>query len=312
VKSFGVGALVIGLLSVASVANAQTANSQSDGRDYEALAYLPKDTLVGLVYFREVSTSNVPTDSFSQTQGIFRASYILKFGNLSIVPFDALLPVVDVAVYLPTGMPTLPGATTIHTSGVADLTYLPTIGYTIPENETTHTVIAATAYVTAPTGTYSAESPVNIGDNRWRFQPQIGISQRFLKALTFDLIGNVAFYTSNKNFFVASAAGAGDVTLTQNQTFGLEAHLAADLSPDMYVGASYYLQAAGERDVQADSLPLSEYVPEQTTQTARFTLGIRVEKATALLLQYNQDVSASGGAPTTRFIGARLSHLAFF
>ncbi len=300
----------MGLLSLTSVANAQTANSQSDGRDYEALAYLPKDTLVGLVYLRAVSTSNVPADSYSQTQGIFRASYILKYGNLSIVPFDALLPVVDVAVYAPTPTPGL--TTTVHTSGVADLTYLPTIGYTIPENETTHTVIAATAYVTAPTGTYSAASPVNIGDNRWRFQPQIGLSQRFLKVLTFDLIGNLAFYTSNKNFLVSGPAGSGDVTLTQSQTFGLEAHLAADLSPDMYVGASYYLQAAGERDISAEKLPLSQYVPEQTTQTARFTYGIRVEKATALLLQYNQDVAASGGAPITRFIGARLSHLAFF
>ena len=54
-KSFGVGALLMGLLSFASVANAQTANSQSDGRDYEALAYLPKDTLAAIVYFREQS-----------------------------------------------------------------------------------------------------------------------------------------------------------------------------------------------------------------------------------------------------------------
>ncbi len=305
-KSFGVGALVIGLLSVASGANAQTANSQSDGRDYEALAYLPKDTLVGLAYFREVSTSNVPTHSLTQTQGIFRASYILKYGNLSIVPFDALLPVVDVAVYAPTPTPGL--TTTLHTSGVADLTYLPTIGYTIPENETTHTVIAATAYVTAPTGTYSSSDPVNIGDNRWRIQPQIGLSQRFLKLITFDLIGNLAFYTSNKEFFTPK----GYVTMTQSQTFGLEAHLTADLTSDMYVGASYYLQAAGEQDVTAAVLPLSLYQPEQTTQTARFTLGVKVEKATLLLLQYNQDVAASGGAPITRFIGARLSHLAFF
>lgn len=307
VKSFGVGALVMGLLSLASTANAQTANSQSDGRDYEALAYLPKDTLAALVYFRAVSTSNVPADSYSQTQGVFRASYVLKYGNLAIVPFDMLLPVVDVAVYdAPTATK---GVTdTLHTSGVGDLTYLPTIGYVIPENETTHTVIAATAYVTAPTGTYSSSDPVNIGDNRWRFQPQIGLSQRFLKVLTFDLIGNLAFYTSNKEFFTPT----GYVTMKQNQTFGLEAHATADLSPDMYLGVSYYLQADGERDVSAAMLPLAEADPEQTIQTLRFTLGVRVEKATSLLLQYNQDVAATEGAPLTRFIGARLSHVAFF
>ena len=96
-KLFGVAALSLGMLTFASVVHAQTANSQSDGRDYEALAYLPKDTLVALTYFREVSTSD--KQSLSQSQGIFRASYVLKYGNLAIVPFDAIVPVVDVTVY---------------------------------------------------------------------------------------------------------------------------------------------------------------------------------------------------------------------
>jgi Putative MetA-pathway of phenol degradation len=300
VKSLGAAALFIGLVSFASAAHAQTANSQSDARDYEALAYLPKDTLVALAYFRAVSTSD--KSSFTQSQGILRASYILKYGNLSIVPFDALLPVVDVAVYTP--------MTTLHTSGVGDLTYLPSIGYTIPENETTHTVIAGTAYITGPSGTYDAANPVNIGDNRWRLQPQVGVSQRFLKLFTVDLIGSLAFYTKNSAFFTPK----GFVTMSQNQTFGLEAHVAADLSPDMFVGLSYYLAAIGEQDVESlPALPLSEYDAAHSVQTLRFTFGIRAEKATLILLQYNQDIEESGGTtPITRFFGARLSHAVFF
>jgi hypothetical protein len=305
VKLLGASALLMGLLTLASSADAQTANSQSDGRDYEVLAYLPKDTLAAIAYYREVSTSD--TQSYTQSQGILRASYVLKYGNLAIVPFDALLPIVDVAVYAP--VPMSPGlTTTIHASGVGDLTYLPTIGYVVPEDATTHTVIAATAYVTAPTGSYDASHPVNIGDNRWRVQPQIGLSQRFLKILTFDLVGDLAFYTSNKQFFTPE----GYVTMTQNQSFGLEAHATADLTSDLYVGLSYYLKAAGELDVSAAELPLSEYAPKQTVQSARFTLGIRAEKSTLLLLQYNQDVDANGGASIGRFFGARLSHAVFF
>jgi hypothetical protein len=308
VKAFGGAALFIGLALYASSVHAQTANSQSDARDYDALAYLPKDTLVALTYFREVSSSD--KESLSQTQGIFRASYVLKYGNLAIVPFDAILPVVDVAVYAPYSPMMLPGlTTTLHTSGVGDLTYLPTIGYVIPENETTHTVVAATAYVTGPSGTYDASRLVNIGDNRWRIQPQIGVSQRFLKVATFDLIGNLAFYTKNP----AYPTTQGFVTMTQNQTFGLEAHAAVDLSPDFYVSASYYLAAIGEVDVQAPpALPLSLYTPSATVQSVRFSFGIRAEKATLLLLQYNQDVEATGKATISRFIGARLSHAIFF
>ncbi len=305
-KAFGGAALFIGLALYASSVHAQTANSQSDARDYEALAYLPKDTLVALTYFREVSSSD--KESLTQTQGIFRASYVLKYGNLAIVPFDAILPVVDVAVYAP--VPMQPGlTTTLHTSGVADLTYLPTIGYVIPENETTHTVVAATAYVTGPSGSYDASRLVNIGDNRWRIQPQVGVSQRFLKVATFDLVGSLAFYTKNPAF----PTPQGFVTMTQNQTFGLEAHAAVDLSPDFYVSASYYLAAIGERDVESlPALPLSTYAPEQTVQSVRFSFGIRAEKATLLLLQYNQDIEATGGASISRFIGARLSHAIFF
>jgi hypothetical protein len=40
-----------------------------------------------------VSTSD--TQSYSQSQGVFRSTYVLKFGNLAFVPFDMLLPVVD-------------------------------------------------------------------------------------------------------------------------------------------------------------------------------------------------------------------------
>lgn len=224
------------------------------------------------------------------------------------MPFDALLPVVDATVYVPVPMQ---GTATLHTSGVGDLTYLPTIGYTIHENDETHThtVLAGTVYVSGPTGSYDASNPVNIGDHRWRIQPQIGVSQRFLKAITFDLVGSLAFYTANSEFFTPE----GYVTMHQNQTFGLEAHLTADLSPDMYLGTSYYVAAVGQRNVESPPvLPLSEYEPEQTTQTLRFTFGIRAEKATLLLLQYNQDIEETGGATIGRFIGARLSHAIFF
>jgi hypothetical protein len=315
VKSFVVGTLLMtGWLSVASVAHAQTANTQTDGRDYEVLAYLPKDTLAAIAYYREVSSSD--KTSLSQSLGVLRASYVLKFGNLSVVPFDVSLPIVDVSVYVPTipaapmvAPQVVPGTrTVIHESGLADATYLPTIAYTIPEQGTTHTVIAATAYLTAPTGSYDSSHPVNIGDNRWRIQPNVAVAQRFLNRMTVELIGGLAFYTTNNQFFTPM----GYVSMTQNQTFGLDAHVTADLTPDLYVGASYYFAAIGERDVQAAMLPLTQADPSQTLQTVRFTFGIRAEKSTLLLLQYNQDIEESNGAGISRFIGARLSHAVFF
>jgi hypothetical protein len=292
------------LLSSAPEARAQVANFQTDARDYEVLSYLPSGTVVPLGYFRQVSSSDV--QSFSESEGIFRASTILKFGNLAVVPFDAILPVVDATVYAP--VPMMPGATvTLHASGIGDATYLPSVAYIFREDDTTHTYVAATAYVTAPTGTYDASHPVNIGDNRWRIQPQVAVGQRFLKALTVDLIGSLATYTDNTTFGIG--AGMPAVTMKQDITPGFEGHLAADLSPTFFLGTSYYLAAVGRRTIVAPGLPETTIDQQQTIQTLRFTFGVHVEKSSLLLIQYNQDVAASGGATISRFIGARFSHV---
>ena len=56
---------------------------------------------------------------------------------------------------------------------------------------------------------------------------------------------------------------------------------------------------------------LAQATPEQTIQTLRFTYGIHVEKASLVLLQFSQDIEASGNASIGRFFGARISHVFF-
>ena len=294
-----------GRIGVVRVARARSdCNPQTDGRDYEALAYLPKDTLVALTYFREVSTSD--KSSLSQSQGIFVRRTSLKFGNLSIVPFDVLLPVVDVSVYVPAlSMNMVPGLSgTLHTSGLADATYLPTIGYTITENETSHTVIAATGYITAPTGRYDATRIVNIGDNRWRIQPQIAVSQRFLKAMTVDLVGSAAFYTKNSDF----SAVPGQ---TMSQGSDVRLRSARNGRPfERHVRRTFVLSAGhrGERRRHARDASRRRTLPDAPDDTlcdrrapvefadeARIASRKKKKKKTHLLLQYNQDIEEWGG-----------------
>jgi hypothetical protein len=312
-KAFGAWTVLATLSSVSlatTVAGAQTANSQTDARDYEALALLPNNTVAALGYFRHVSSSDATpvSPSFAQDLGIFRASYILKFGNLSLVPFDAFLPVVDVTVYPST-------STTLHTSGLADASYLPTVGYTIPEGEGAHTYFGVTAYVTAPTGNYSSSQLVNIGDNRWRVQPQVAVGQRFLSAFTVEVVGSAAFYTNNSAAVIPIMGMLTNEVLQQDPTFSFEGHLAADLSKTFYASVSYYVAAVGKRffdlTVNGNDVGIQTAYPQQTTQTLRFSYGILLEKQSRLLLQYNQDIEASGSASITRFIGARFSHVFF-
>jgi hypothetical protein len=201
-----------------------------------------------------------------------------------------------------------PTSLVLHNSGIGDLTYLPTVAYVIPEDESTHTVVAATMYVSAPFGTYDQNQTINIGDNRWRLQPQVAVGQRFLKTVTAELVGSLAFYTANDK--AGPAVMGTSASLKQDPTLGLEAHVAADLSPTFYTSASYYLAAAGKKTVSFDGATVAaSSTPAQSIGTVRFDFGIHVEKGTLLLLQYNQDIFESGGAPISRFIGARLSHV---
>jgi hypothetical protein len=202
------------------------------------------------------------------------------------------------------------GATTVlHASGVGDVTYLPTIAYLIPEDaEThTHTHIGLTAYITAPTGSYDDTHPVNIGDNRWRIQPNLTVGQRFLKNWTFELNGGVALYTNNPNEFT----GMAPLPLKQDPTVGVEAHLAWNPTPDFFLAVSYYYNAIGALNFAPAGAPEVLHEKSQMLHTLRFTYAIHVEKNTLLLLQYNQDIAESGDVSLGRFIGARISHSLF-
>jgi hypothetical protein len=296
-------AAVVAFLSISPAAWAQ--NTQTDVRDYEGLVYAPSNTVTATAYARQISSSD--SANFTETTGTIRTNYLFKSGNLGFVPIDLLFTAADQTVYLPMAAGSPISGSTINTSGIYDLTYLPTIGYYVTEDEKseTHTYFAATVYVTAPTGNYDTAKPVNFGENRWRVQPLLTVGQRFAKAFTFEVNGSAAIYTSNTKY----VTGMGLATMKQDPTFGFEAHLGADLGPTFFAGVSYYLAADGQRTLDESGAPVVQKA--QTTQTMRFTYGIKIEKFSTLLLQYNQDIEASGGATISRFLGARFSHSMF-
>jgi hypothetical protein len=290
------------LLSLPAIARAET-----DARDYEALVALPNRALAAVIYYRHVSSSD--TQSFSQDVGVIRAAYVLRFHNLSFVPFDAVLPVADVTVHV--APPALGGlAGTLHTSGIGDLEYFPTVGYLVPEGPVNNTYVAVTPYFFFPTGQYQAGHPVNIGANRYGFAQELNIGQRFLKIANVELVGSLAEYTDNTNALVAQMAATLKGSFTQKPTGAFTAHVSVDVAPSIYLSVSYYLTVAGEQHFISDALSVDvKTVPQQMTQTLRFGAGIRVEKTTLVLLQYNQDVATTNGATISRFFGARISHV---
>ncbi len=77
-------------------------------------------------------------------------------------------------------------------------------------------IIGASVVVVAPSGQYIASKLVNIGTNRWSFEPSLGVSKA-VKRWTFEAAVGVTFFTANDAFL-------GDNTRSQDPLFSVQAH----------------------------------------------------------------------------------------
>ena len=310
------------LLILAALLVPRLVHAEADARDYEGLSAAPNHTVAVWNYLRHMTQST--KHDLTTNVAVFRATYILRFGDFTLIPFDASMNVLDSSLQLPLSATASQPTGTIHQTGISDLQYFPTLGYNFVENAEnhTHTYGGVTAFLKVPTGTYSSGDFFHVGgQNRWTFKPQIFVGQRFAKVFTVEAIGNLEIYGNNSSYHVPTAPGnaLGRQTLKEDSTYNLEVHLAADVHATMFVGTSLYVGSNGAQyfDLNpAMATALRSPNPQTVTakgvvETARFSWGIHVEKQTLLLLQFNQDLKASGGSANGRFFGARISHYFF-
>lgn len=125
-------------------------------------------------------------------------------------------------------------------------------------------IIGASLAVTAPLGQYDSSKLVNLGNNRWSFKPELGISKR-LGQVTLELSGAGTFYTDNDQYL-------GNRTFTQNPIYQVQAHFIyafsngmwASLDGTYFAGGSTSVDGVGNHDFQENtryggtlSLPLN-------------------------------------------------------
>jgi hypothetical protein len=61
-------------------------------------------------------------------------------------------------------------------------------------------IVGVSLQVSAPLGQYDATKLLNLGNNRWSFRPELGISKAW-GAWTFEVAPSVTFFTPNPDFF---------------------------------------------------------------------------------------------------------------
>jgi len=125
-------------------------------------------------------------------------------------------------------------------------------------------IIGASLAITAPLGQYDSSRLVNLGNNRWSFKPELGVSKR-LGPVTLELSAATTFYTDNNQYL-------GDRTFSQNPTYQAQVHLIyafsngvwASLDGTYFAGGSTKVDGVGNHDFQENtryggtlSLPLN-------------------------------------------------------
>lgn len=91
------------------------------------------------------------------------------------------------------------------------------------------TIVGAALAVRVPLGEYSEDKLINLGENRFGFQPQLGVVH-VEGPWSFELTGSVFLHTRNGDFFNGS-------TLDQDPTYAIQAHVVRTFGPDLRVSA---------------------------------------------------------------------------
>lgn len=103
-------------------------------------------------------------------------------------------------------------------------------------------IVGASLTIQAPGGQYDPDKLVNLGNNRWAFKPEVGVSKAW-GALTAELAAGAYFYTDNNQPFQGQ-------NLQQATLYTLQGHLIYNFSPGIWAAldTNYYNGGAIVKD----------------------------------------------------------------
>ena len=104
-----------------------------------------------------------------------------------------------------------------------------------------HTIVGAALAVRVPLGEYMDDKLINLGENRYSFQPQVGVVH-ITGPWSFELTGATTLFTPNDDFF-------GGMRLEQDPLHAVQAHVVRSLEGSLWVSAGLAYGWAGETEI---------------------------------------------------------------
>lgn len=265
-------------------------------RDY---VYLPAGTNLALVYYDYAHRSSINFDNGpTYSRGTNLDSHI---GIVRYVHYSELAGLPVVAEFLvPFGSLNdgkVNGTKLDSAEGFAD-PYFAFVAWPYRNTEQ-GTEVAVASYTQPPLGTYDHKQVLNLGTNRWTQDFQVSLTQSIGSEWTFDLLGDVIYYSNNTD------ANASGQTLRQDLTWQLQSWLSYDVTSSSYVALGYNGYFGGRQHIAGTYNGLKTSLNEIRGTYAQF-----VTPTVQVLGSLYHDVSVNGGFK--RDIGLTLRFLKVF
>ena len=100
------------------------------------------------------------------------------------------------------------------------------------------TIVGASLDLVMPTGDYDTANLVNLGSNRWAFNPELAVSHRLAESWVLEGVLGAWIFTDNDEFL-------GDLRLEQDELFVAKFHLIHDIRPGFWLGVGTGLGYGG-------------------------------------------------------------------
>jgi hypothetical protein len=144
-------------------------------------------------------------------------------------------------------------------------------------------IVGASLQVTAPLGQYDNSKLLNIGNNRWSFKPELGVSKAW-GPWTVELAPSVTFYTDNTDF-------SNGKTFAQAPLYAVQGHVIYGFASGIWLSVDG-LYFSGARTtvngVQGDNM--------QTNSRVGLTLALPVDRHHSVKLNASTGTSTRTGS----------------
>ena len=144
-------------------------------------------------------------------------------------------------------------------------------------------IVGVSMQVSAPLGQYDESKLLNLGNNRWSFKPELGISKAWGQ-WTLELVPSATFYTDNSDFYNGGTFGQAPIYSVQtNIIYSFKSGIWLALGSTYFTGGRTSLNG-----VKADN--------EQTSTRAGLTLALPVDRNNSVKLYASTGVTTRTGS----------------